>query len=72
MSGQGGGNEEMTEEDHWIAGAPQDSRSLAYVLYTSGSTGKPKGVMVEHRGVVSLLEYFREQLLMKPGDAVSR
>jgi acyl-CoA synthetase (AMP-forming)/AMP-acid ligase II len=46
------------------------SRSLAYVLYTSGSTGKPKGVMVEHRGVVSLLAYFKKQLRMGPGDTV--
>ncbi|MNW26216.1 Linear gramicidin synthase subunit B [compost metagenome] len=29
---------------------------LAYVMYTSGSTGKPKGVMVEHRGVVRLVQ----------------
>jgi amino acid adenylation domain-containing protein/FkbH-like protein len=29
--------------------------SLAYVIYTSGSTGKPKGVLVEHGGVVNLL-----------------
>src|SRR5205085_10046224 len=29
---------------------------LAYVIFTSGSTGRPKGVMIEHRGVVNLLE----------------
>lgn len=29
---------------------------LAYVFYTSGSTGKPKGVMVEHRGLMPMLE----------------
>jgi amino acid adenylation domain-containing protein len=30
--------------------------SLAYVIYTSGSTGKPKGVLVEHAGVLRLLD----------------
>jgi thioester reductase-like protein len=29
---------------------------LAYAVYTSGSTGQPKGVLVEHRGVVNLLD----------------
>ena len=29
---------------------------LAYVIYTSGSTGEPKGVMVEHRGLVPVLD----------------
>jgi len=32
------------------------SNHLAYVIYTSGSTGKPKGVMVEHRGILRLLD----------------
>jgi amino acid adenylation domain-containing protein len=30
--------------------------SLAYTIFTSGSTGKPKGVMIEHRGVVQLVQ----------------
>ncbi|MGV2451718.1 UNVERIFIED_CONTAM: amino acid adenylation domain-containing protein, partial [Ralstonia mannitolilytica] len=32
------------------------SNNLAYVIYTSGTTGKPKGVMIEHSGVVNLIE----------------
>jgi amino acid adenylation domain-containing protein/non-ribosomal peptide synthase protein (TIGR01720 family) len=29
---------------------------LAYVIYTSGTTGQPKGVMVEHCGVVNVMD----------------
>ena len=30
------------------------------MIYTSGSTGKPKGVAIEHRSLVSLLDWARE------------
>jgi len=32
--------------------------SLAYLIYTSGTTGRPKGTMVEHGGVVNLIEWY--------------
>ena len=38
------------------------SENLAYIIYTSGTTGKPKGVMVEHKGILSLIEVFRNEL----------
>lgn len=29
---------------------------LAYLIYTSGTTGKPKGVLLEHRGLLNLVQ----------------
>ncbi len=47
-----------------------DGRSLAYVMYTSGSTGRPKGVMVEHRGVVNLLQVMADHPGLVPGEVM--
>ncbi|MDP5209825.1 non-ribosomal peptide synthetase [Microbulbifer sp. 2205BS26-8] len=44
---------------------------LAYVVYTSGSTGQPKGVMVEHQGLVNLLQWHAEMAGLKPADRSS-
>ena len=40
--------------------------NLVYVIYTSGSTGKPKGVMMEHKSLVNLLLWQREDFKSKP------
>lgn len=37
-----------------------ESNTLAYVIYTSGTTGKPKGVMVEHGGLLNLMQVQKE------------
>lgn len=43
---------------------------LAYIIYTSGSTGKPKGVMVEHEGVVNVLQNQKEALAFSNNEVV--
>jgi amino acid adenylation domain-containing protein len=35
------------------------STNLAYVLFTSGSTGRPKGVAIEHRSIVTFVNWAR-------------
>jgi non-ribosomal peptide synthetase-like protein len=45
-----------------------DKNDCAYVIYTSGTTGKPKGCLVEHDGVVTLMEYNRERFALTQRD----
>jgi amino acid adenylation domain-containing protein len=45
-------------------------RDLAYVIYTSGSTGNPKGVMVEHAGVINLLQSMQTHLAVSAVDCM--
>jgi len=44
--------------------------NLAYVIYTSGTSGKPKGVMVEHKGLVNLVQSQNLRFEIKVGDKV--
>ena len=43
---------------------------LAYVLYTSGTTGAPMGVMVEHRSIVSLLNWYKSTYCLGSGTVL--
>jgi amino acid adenylation domain-containing protein len=44
--------------------------SLAYVIFTSGSTGEPKGAMIEHPGLLALIEAERVAFDFQPFDRV--
>jgi len=54
------------------AGLPAGAlpENLAYAIYTSGSTGKPKGVLIEHRGVVNVIESAIKTFGVGPGSRV--
>ena len=41
---------------------------LAYGIYTSGSTGRPKGVLIEHSGIVKLLDAQIAAFGLTPGS----
>ncbi|OPB41327.1 hypothetical protein A0O28_0080450 [Trichoderma guizhouense] len=43
--------------------------SLAYVMFTSGSTGQPKGVMIQHGGILRLIE--NKKMVQDLPDAVN-
>ncbi|KAL6800822.1 hypothetical protein GGI42DRAFT_361069 [Trichoderma sp. SZMC 28013] len=43
--------------------------NLAYVMFTSGSTGQPKGVMIQHRGILRLIE--NKRMVQEIPDAVN-
>ncbi len=51
---------------------PRDPSRLAYVIYTSGTTGRPKGVLLEHRGIVNLVESDRAEFGLGLGDRIAQ
>ncbi|HKR11861.1 MAG TPA: amino acid adenylation domain-containing protein [Pyrinomonadaceae bacterium] len=54
----------LDRESHLIAEQSDENpisgvgpENLSHVIYTSGSTGRPKGVAIEHRSVISFLQW---------------
>jgi amino acid adenylation domain-containing protein len=67
--------EEVILEEAWLADGPDEAyergdADLAYIIYTSGSTGKPKGVMLEHRGLLNLLDSMQRSPGLGENDRV--
>ena len=61
--------------DHHSTVAPSNlvaPTNLAYAIYTSGSTGKPKGVLIEHTGMVNLVDQHRELYGTREGIRISQ
>ena len=56
------------EEDEFVCQSKK--HDLAYLIYTSGSTGKPKAVCVEHKGIINLKQFFKEDLKINAADQV--
>ncbi|MEW9698048.1 amino acid adenylation domain-containing protein [Paenibacillus sp. SI8] len=49
-----------------------ESEDLAYVIYTSGSSGKPKGVMIEHKSLMNLCIWHKNQYELTPFDQTTK
>jgi amino acid adenylation domain-containing protein len=49
---------------------PIYKNDLIYCIYTSGSTGQPKGVLVEHCGVINMMEDWKAEYKITANDCL--
>jgi amino acid adenylation domain-containing protein len=49
---------------------PINKNDLIYCIYTSGSTGQPKGALVEHCGVINMMEAWKAEYKITSDDCV--
>lgn len=62
--------QEKEDESHASLDIPVYPDDLAYVIYTSGTTGRPKGVMVEHHGVVNVINFLKKKYALTHKDNI--
>ncbi|CAG0937717.1 nonribosomal peptide synthetase DhbF [Thermoflexales bacterium] len=49
-----------------------NDQNLAYAIYTSGSTGKPKGVLIQHRGLMNLVQWHQQSFGLSTTDRATQ
>ncbi|MFD2671575.1 amino acid adenylation domain-containing protein [Marinicrinis sediminis] len=47
---------------------PREKNGIAYIIYTSGTTGKPKGALIEHRGLLNYIQWFKRFAAIQDTD----
>lgn len=60
--------EETADETAVADGSTPSANDPIYAIFTSGSTGLPKAASVFHSGFSNLLDWYRSELTLGPGD----
>lgn len=58
------------EDDETCFSVDNTSNDLAYIIYTSGTTGNPKGTLLEHKGILNLRNFWREEYQVSNLDKI--
>lgn len=61
-------SEMLNDESFSLYISSRKADDLAYLMYSSGSTGEPKGILVNHSGIVNLVEEQAKSFKIAPGS----